>query len=60
MRCSGQAPGSETDEAREGERKEAGSAGGRCQKGAITWRHTDSIVHPELQLPAHRAVMGLS
>lgn len=23
--------------------------GGRCQKGAITWRQTDSIVNPELE-----------
>lgn len=39
------------------------SVGGRCQKGVITWRQTDSIVHPELepavQYRAHRAVTGL-
>lgn len=25
------------------------SVGGRCQKGVITWRQTDSIVNPELE-----------
>ena len=59
MRRSGQAPGSETDEARERsaakgretgeENADRSSVGGRCQKGVITWRQTDSIVNPELE-----------
>lgn len=77
MRCSGQAPGSETNEARERDAQRASeggreasegiaverSVGGRCQKGVITWRQTDSIFRPELepavQYHTHGAVTGL-
>jgi len=66
---SGQAPGSETDEASgreksgEGERNgeengDESSIGGRCQKGVITWRQTDSIVNPELEPAVQHHAQG--
>lgn len=45
------------------ENGDGSSVGGRCQKGVITWRQTDSIVNPEpeaaLQYHAQGADIGL-